>query len=387
VSEIKVLMVTGSYFPDVNGAILQCSQMIEQLSRKNNISFKILTSPLKNSKAPEHFDNNTYRISNFSSLKFSLFSLFKITQLFLAHRFSIVHFHGFSKKVFPIAAIAKLFGCKLVIKLSSFGVDDLETICERGIAYRAIIRLFDAHIAPSPAFLIPESRMRIFGLKALPILIPNGVNLGRFAPLEVREREEQRILLGIEPGSFVILGVGHFSTDKRLADIVEATLICSKRFTSLVVVLVGSREESHFEVSQEQLEKFRQYDTDTSLPIDIIYIQDAPSIEKLYQISNVYILSSSREGMPNSLIEAMGTGLPVISTILPNITDWIIEDGKNGLLYPIGQTDLLSEQITKLIEKPCLASTLGSAARVKVSAAYSIDGIASRYLDLYERIL
>lgn len=74
----------------------------------------------------------------------------------------------------------------------------------------------------------------------------------------------------------------------------------------------------------------------------------------------VYVLTSNTEGMPNSLIEAMVLGLPVISTNCPcGGPETIIQDGVNGLLIPVGDTKALAEALKKILGNQEYACKLG----------------------------
>ena len=57
---------------------------------------------------------------------------------------------------------------------------------------------------------------------------------------------------------------------------------------------------------------------------------------KEYGKYDLYLLTSDYEGMPNSLMEAMGAGLPCIATDCPTGPSELIEDGKSGFLVPVG---------------------------------------------------
>ena len=100
----------------------------------------------------------------------------------------------------------------------------------------------------------------------------------------------------------------------------------------------------------------------------------------------VYAYSSDYEGMPNSLLEAMAMGMPVVSTDCPcGGPRAVIEDGKNGFLIPVGDEDALADRICRLIEDKELANSFGEAAR-NIKEIASVDAIFRQWKDYLNSI-
>jgi glycosyltransferase involved in cell wall biosynthesis len=79
--------------------------------------------------------------------------------------------------------------------------------------------------------------------------------------------------------------------------------------------------------------------------------------------SAVFVLSSAWEGLPGVLIEALACGLPVVSTDCPGGSAEILEDGRYGILTPVGDASALAEAVRKTLEKPIPAESLRRRAR------------------------
>ncbi|MBP3280665.1 MAG: glycosyltransferase, partial [Butyrivibrio sp.] len=110
----------------------------------------------------------------------------------------------------------------------------------------------------------------------------------------------------------------------------------------------------------------------------------------------VYAYSSDYEGMPNSLLEAMAMGMPVVSTDCPcGGPRTVIRDGENGFLIPVGDEDALADRICRLIEDKELARSFGEKAKeiekvASVEAIYEqwkeyLEGICAESADLYRK--
>lgn len=99
--------------------------------------------------------------------------------------------------------------------------------------------------------------------------------------------------------------------------------------------------------------------------------------------SDVFVLSSNWEGVPLTLLEAMGYGTPVVCTAVGGIPD-VIEHGVSGLLVPSGEVDCLVQSIFKIFTNNLFASSLACNAQKKFKQFYSITNTANGYLKLYK---
>ncbi len=91
-----------------------------------------------------------------------------------------------------------------------------------------------------------------------------------------------------------------------------------------------------------------------------------------------FVMSSIFEGMPNALMEALAVGLPCVSTDCPYGPAELIEDGVNGLLVPVGDSDALAEAMLKMIEDSEFAEACGRRAK-EILDTHSVDAIAEQY--------
>lgn len=109
-----------------------------------------------------------------------------------------------------------------------------------------------------------------------------------------------------------------------------------------------------------------------------------PKIEDELKTADLFVLTSNYEGMPNSLMEAMASGLPCISTDCPTGPSDLIDNYANGLLIPMENETQLINSINYLIENPDVAIEMGRQAKKDIKENYSAHKSAVslyRYLE------
>jgi len=112
-------------------------------------------------------------------------------------------------------------------------------------------------------------------------------------------------------------------------------------------------------------------------------------VKELMKESDIFLLTSvtssvgDMEGIPVSLMEAMATGLPVISTYHSGIPE-LVEDGKSGFLVPEKNVEALAERLEYLIENPQIWPEMGKAGRKFVEENFDIRKLNRRLVKVYE---
>jgi glycosyltransferase involved in cell wall biosynthesis len=109
------------------------------------------------------------------------------------------------------------------------------------------------------------------------------------------------------------------------------------------------------------------------------------NVAPLLQESDVFVLPSSVEGLPNALLEAMSCGLAVITTRVGGNSE-IIEDGINGLLIDPDNSQQLKNALMKILSKKDLSEKLGRNARKTIEDGFSIDHITTEHEKFYKEL-
>lgn len=101
---------------------------------------------------------------------------------------------------------------------------------------------------------------------------------------------------------------------------------------------------------------------------------------------DLFVMPSYWEGLPLSMVLAMGAGLPVVATRVAGIPE-VVQDGQTGLLVPPGDAAALGAALARLLSDPALGPRLGTAAREFVRPRFGVDGYLASVTALYDRLL
>jgi len=109
---------------------------------------------------------------------------------------------------------------------------------------------------------------------------------------------------------------------------------------------------------------------------------DRADVPALLACSDVFVLSSTSEGMPVSVAEAMAAALPVVATAVGGVGELVV-DGETGFLVPPGDASALAAAITRLLADPVLRRRMGSSGRSRAEAIFDLGRFRAAHLDLY----
>jgi glycosyltransferase involved in cell wall biosynthesis len=382
-------MVTGAYYPELSGAGLQCRTLVGALD--DRVDCAVLTTATDPA-LPAHDDVDGIRVRrvavDVTSRRSRAGAGARLVAAFLrlVRSRDIVHLHGFSRKSGPLILLARALGKRVAIKLTSVGHDDPVSMQARGrFAWRCYAAA-DLFIAVSPRLA------QLYGQTGLPPerlrLIPNGVDVERFRPAEPGERKALREALGWPPDRPVVLFVGFFSHEKQPRVLFDAwARLREQGGRPANLVFVGATGSRYYEVDSALAGGVRAEARRRGLDTDIVFVERTAEIERYYRAADIFAMPSSREGLPNALLEAMASGLVCVVSVLPGVTDSLVRDGVDGLLVPVGDVGALTGALGAALDDPGLAVRLGGRARRRIEDGYTISATAGRHLDAYRALI
>lgn len=109
-------------------------------------------------------------------------------------------------------------------------------------------------------------------------------------------------------------------------------------------------------------------------------------IPELMRAMDLFVLPSLGEGISNTILEAMATGLPVVATRVGGNGE-LVEEGVTGRLVPSGSAHAMTAAMLEYYKNPGLLVEQGQAARRRIETSFSMDAMTSGYLEVYDKVL
>ena len=170
---------------------------------------------------------------------------------------------------------------------------------------------------------------------------------------------------------FIIIGVGRLENQKNFKLLIDSFNIVQKDYQNIILKIYGDGS---------QREELQGYIQELNLSEKITLCGRKERIDEIYKDANLFILSSSYEGMPNTLIEAMGSGLICISTNCPTGPSDIIKNGENGFLIENGSKDEMVKLITYVYNHYYSLNNVSKNAKKYIEEHYSLNKIADIFM-------
>lgn len=283
----------------------------------------------------------------------------------------ILHVHGYAAADFGRLAARRL-GAGLVLH-EHFA--DPRMPFYQGVADRLLAGLTHRAIAVSAStrdFLIekrhvPAERVR---------LIWNGAPLEEFSTTPEAAGRELRRTLGFADDEVVIGSVGRLSAQKGHRYLIEAMARVAAEEAGVRLLVVGDGDEEPALRSQTEA---------LSLTDRVCFAGYRSDIPAVLSALDVLVISSTYEGTPLALFEAMAAGKAIVSTAVDGCQE-VLEDGVSALLVPPGDTHALAAAVLKTVRERPLRRALSEQARA-ASRRYDIRACVSHMEGLYEEVL
>src|SRR5581483_11111883 len=226
----------------------------------------------------------------------------------------------------------------------------------------------------------PEVRDDLVALGVAPAskfeVIRLGLDLAARTVADEAVARDLRAQLGIGDGSLAVAWLGRMTGIKRLDVLLHAFASLRRRGTDAHLVLAGDGP------LRESLERLA---ADLAIADRTHFVGMRKDVAAVYGAADVVALTSANEGTPVSLIEALASGTPVVSTDVGGVRDVVLDD--TGFLVADGDAEGVAAALARFADDPDLRARFGEAARERTIERFSVERLVDDVDGLYQRLL
>ncbi len=296
------------------------------------------------------------------------------------NQFDILHVHGINLWGLPAMLIARLLGMSVVAKMTLLGEDD-----PPGLEKMKFGRLRKkVYWFPHKVIALTQAQLEQYRRSEFPnhkvVQIPNGVDLSRYFPVSAESKVSLKKKLNLPTEKSVVLFVGKISIRKGVPLLMEAWTNHLQN-ENIMLCLVGPEN-----LERDYSNQVRDLIKSKRLENRIRMAGPQKNIAEYLQAADVFVLSSNREGLPNSLLEAMACGLPCIVAAMPEYDHIFNSDAPVLIMIENISAANLAEAIVELTNSTN-REKLGRRAHDFIANHLCIEKIASQYERVYGQII
>jgi glycosyltransferase involved in cell wall biosynthesis len=311
----------------------------------------------------------------------------------LRHQFDILHVI-FAASWFGLASIplAKALSKPVIVEMVALHTDDPLTLNRRHnrpeqqilphrpLKYDLFLKA-DAFVSKSHALSqsyreagLPESKL---------FQIHSGVDSREFSPPTIEEKVALRGKLGLNSEDVIILFVGRIDERKGPHRLLAAFREIVPRHPQAKLLIVGPAIRRAPSLPEALYDRAAAWGLSKYVQI----VGQVSNVHEYMRAADIFALPTIQEGFSVAILEAMSSGLAIVTSDIPEIALSQVQHAVEGLLVPTSDTTRLAQALMKLISDSALRARLGEAARRRVLKEFTLDIIGDQYVRLYERLL
>lgn len=356
VSKMKVMQVIPEF--SIGGAEIMCENLTIALKQKG-VDVIVVSLYNYHSSITDRLEDNNIQVIYLNKKKgLDIDLVFKLVKIFKDEKPDVIHTHLYSLKYAFLAA--KFSRIKVL-------VHTLHNVAKKESRSfnRKINKVLFKYCNVVPVALsnnVKETILEEYDLSndVIPVVY-NGIDLSKCKKKKIFDLNNP----------IKIIHVGRFSKQKNHNWIIKEFYTFHKIFEKSELILVGEGE------LQNSIKKLVE---EMNLKNNVSFLGAREDIYYLLNDADIFILPSLYEGIPMTIIEAMGTGMPIVATNVGGVPD-MIEDKQNGILIQNKDGELVKALI-ELVENEKLRIKISQNAYLK-SNVFSNSNMAQNYIDIY----
>ncbi len=209
---------------------------------------------------------------------------------------------------------------------------------------------------------LPRKRIKV---------IHNGMEAPGIKPLVDRRAKLEE--LGLSDSCRILGTAARLNSIKNIQMMIRGLKMVLETYPETILVIAGQGEE---EVA------LRSVAADLGVSNRVKFIGLRFDLDEIYQLFDVFLLTSFSEGISVTLLEAMSHGIPAVVTAVGGNCEVVVE-GETGYLVAVDDDETLANRVCKLISSPSLGKAMGDAAQVRARTSFSRNKMMEEYFRLY----
>lgn len=291
-------------------------------------------------------------------------------RIVLEHDINVIQTHGYKSNVIGMF-LRRLCGRPWIGFAHGFTDENWKVRLYNRID-RAALRRADLIVT------VAESTKKLLASNGLPEakirLIYNAIDPSEIAPKAPAEEVRRRH--GLSSSHKVVGVIGRLNPEKGQMVFLRAMATTIRGCPEAKALIIGDGQD------RPALERFCR---ERGLDEHVLFLGYQASVADYYQILDLLVLPSLSEGLPNTVLEAMSFGVPVLATAVGGVPEIIEKD--NGVLVPPNDPDALADGMVELLRNDAVRRRIGQAGRSSLYPRFAPDERVRRIVELYNEVL
>ena len=300
----------------------------------------------------KRFVNGAVRLAKFPfANNLDVFTLARLRLFMVKNRIDVVL--PSKQREYFLAGIAAKLGTKTKVA-GMFGIDRPIKNLRNWLSF---CKLFDIVLVVAEKIVPLLARTKGFDTKKCRLVYVGVDPITQSGDVRKMYRKE----LGLAAGDVAIMGIGRLTPQKGFDYALQAfAILLKKNHHEAKLIIVGPGDAGHY----------REIAADLGIVDKVVFTGFRNDIPELLQAADIYWLTSRSEGIPNTMLEAMSAGIPVVAFEIAGVAE-VVRNGESGVLVPFEDVRMLADTTAALIDDPQRMKEIGERGQKRVSSDFS----------------
>ena len=365
-------------YPTFGGSGVVATELGLELSKKGHeVHFITYSQPVRLELLGANVHFHEVHVPNYPLFHYQPYELAlssKIVDMVKVHQIDVLHVHYAIPHAYAGYMAKKMLheeGIELPIVTTLHGTDI--TLVGSHPFYKTAVTfsINKSDAVTSVSQSLKEDTQRLFNTKKDIIVIPNFIDLDKYTPTT---KNCQRDLLAM-PDERVITHISNFRSVKRIPDVIHIFHAIQKEIPSKLM-MIGEGPER---------EKAEQLCTELNIENKVVFLGNSNEVNKILCFSDLFLLPSETESFGLSALEAMASGVPVVSSNSGGLPEVNI-NGLSGFLSPVGDIKSMSQNAIHILKNKTDLEVFKKGAK-STALKFDIHQIVPAYEEIYKTAL